>query len=825
MPDITIDGKSFEVEDGRTILAAARECGVYIPSICDHPDLPPFENLPLAERVYHGGVAYENEPIAPAALAELEGCGLCVVEVDGRDEPVRACRTKVTAGMSIRTDTEPLVRLRQQRLIPILARHPHACITCAQREGCSLEDCSSNTAREDRCCPQFHNCELRKVAEYLGVSENTPRFHHEGLPVVEDEPLFRRDFNLCINCARCVRVCNQVRGVEALGIVHSGGRLIVGSVGPSLTESECRYCGACVEVCPTGCLTDQNGQPTDRRQWLVPCVDTCAAGADVPAYIRAVAHGDYGRAAALIRESLPLPNVLGHICFHECETECRRGQLNDPIAICAIKRLAVREGDVEVLARAPEPADNGRKVAVVGAGPAGLSAAYFLRFKGYDVSVFDAAERAGGVPATAIPRYRLPREVLEKDVEFIRRSGVTIETGRAFSSAEEMTALVEDGFDALVVAVGLPSSKRIPIPGAELAGVRWGLEFLREAKDEKFVDLGANVVVVGGGNVAIDVAMTALRLSEGKSAVRLYCLESRGEMPAHGFEIEKAEAEGIELHLGWGPVEIVGDAGRVESISFQRCTSVFDERGNFAPRFDEGTKTSADATTVILAIGQAPSNSVPGARDGVFLAGDARGEGPFSVVDAVASGRTAAERIDKFLGGDGDVSLDLTGGGPPPSGWIGRVEGFAAMRRAAIPTADPSERRSHFGEIESDYTEEAARFEAGRCLQCDLRLSIGAVPLPPERWVAFARENVELAPEAEGVLILCGDDRKPTLIKGTTDIRATLEEKFTDGTVAAFFHWEEDGMYTKRESELIQQHLNQYGELPGGGDDELDDLF
>jgi len=827
MVEITIDGCVCAVEEGRTIMDAAYAGGVYIPAICHHPSLPPFENIPLAERVYRGDTAIENEAAGAGVITALEGCGLCVVSVDG-GEPVRACCTTVTAGMSVTTEREDLRQLRRERLSDILARHPHACITCAQREGCSLEDCSSNTAREDRCCPQFHNCELRKVSEYVGVPENTPRFQHPGLALPSGEPLFDRDFNLCIDCARCVRACNQVRGVEALGLVHNVGRLVVGSVAPTLAESECRFCGACVEVCPTGALSDKNGAG-DRESWLVPCTNTCAAGADVPGYIRAVAEGECGRAAALIRQALPLPGVLGHICFHECETECRRGRIDEPIAICAIKRHAVDRGDDFARASMPAPADNGRKVAVVGGGPAGLSASYFLRFKGYRVGVFDAAERAGGVPATAIPRHRLPADVMERDVEFIRELGVEIETGRVFEDGGEMSALLEDGYDALLVAVGLPASRTLDVAGNDLRGVHWGLDFLRSSSSSgagtgESIDTGDNVVVVGGGNVAIDVAMTALRLTGGTGSVRLFCLEGRDEMPAHDYEIRKAEAEGIEINPAWGPVAISGHSGAVESVTFRRCTSVFDDGGGFAPQYDDAVTDTAAATSVILAVGQAPSEAVPGPADGVFFAGDAAGKGPFSVVDAVASGRKAAAEIDRFLGGDGDVSIEVDPGDPPAQ-WIGRITGFASRARAVVPTEDPLKRRIDFREIEGAYTEDDARSEAARCLQCDLRLAIGAVQLPPERWLAFERELASRAPAVEGVLILADGEKKATLIKGTEDIRGALEEKLTDGVAAEWFMWEEDGMYTKRESELIQAHLNRYGEMPGGGGDELDDLF
>ncbi len=888
MISVTINGKPVEVEEGETIIAVAAANDVYLPSLCNHPDLPPFENLPPAPQVFRGETRHENEPPSDneSSIAPLEGCGLCVVEIAGRDGPVRACRTLVEAGMCIQAESETLTAIRREKLAGILARHPHACLTCAQREGCSLEDCSSNVPKEERCCTQFHNCELRKVAECVGIREDTPRYRSAQLPVLKNEPLFTRDFNLCIDCARCVRVCNQVRGVEALGLVYVGGRLVVGSIAPTLMESACKFCGACVEVCPTGCLTDSKPQTGAQEDWFVPCTHTCAAHVDVPSYIRHIAAGDFEGAAAVVWEKLPLANTLGHICFHLCEHECRRGQLDEPIAICALKRFAMAADNGVLLDKVASVPDSGRKVAIVGGGPAGLAAAFYLRWKGHAVTIFEAKPTLGGMPSSSIPDYRLPSKVLEKDIAIIRKMGVEVRTDCRLDTAEAMTGLLDQGFDAALVAVGLPKSKKILLAGSELNGVHWGLEFLETAKglsqngmsqaqqhscgtavsavgtqarhlchssEAEFksgttFDLGKRVIVVGGGNVAIDVAMTALRLAarvgtttqHGKDtgqrvdpchpgarpSVRLFCLESREEMPAHDFEIERAEEEGVEINAGWGPVAIRGKQGGVEAVEFQRCLSVFDEQRRFCPTFDEQQRTRAAADTVILAIGQVAPEGVPMEQEGVFLAGDISGvtAAGGSAIQAVASGRAAAERIDRYLGGDGIISFSL-GDHPAPNPRIGRDEGFAPKPRIAPPVADPEERCGDFQTIERTYAPDAAIAEAKRCLQCDLRLQIQRPALPPEKWIPFDRTGVVQVPAVEGVLVLSDADRRPVLIKGAEDIHAALLERLESSAEASFFLWEEDRMFTKRESELIQQHLKQYGEMPGGGDDELDDLF
>ena len=433
------------------------------------------------------------------------------------------------------------------------------------------------------------------------------------------------------------------------------------------------------------------------------------------------------------------------------------------------------------------------------------------------------ADSPGGMPALSIPTYRLPQAVLEKDIAVVTGLGVEIKTGHRLATADSTANLLAQGFDAVLIAVGLPYSKRINVEGSHLSGVHWGLEFLREVRAGTHFDLGNGVVVIGGGNVAIDVAMTALRLSG--TPVRLYCLEKREEMPAHEHEIARAEAEGIEINCGWGPKSILAAHGSARGVEFRRCIAVFDEHRQFSPTFDDQQGTTADASAVILAIGQTPPDDVPNEAASVFLAGDIAGKaGGGSAIEAVASGRAAAERIDRHLGGDGSVSLQLSEHAPATP-WIGREEAFAPRARVAIPCATPEQRRTSFCEIEATYRPKDAVAEAQRCLQCDLRLMIAQPPAPPERWLEFGQANAEQAPDAEGVLVLADADKKPIVIKGTESIRTALLEKLASSPEARFFLWEEDRMYTKRESELIQQHLQQYGELPGGGGDELDDLF
>ena len=829
---LTIDGKSVSAPENSTILEAAHLADIYIPTLCHHPDLPPAKGKMPAAAVFHGLDRIKN-----ALEQELAGCGLCVVEIKGQAEPVQSCVTPVQEGLVVTTDSVALKKIRQEKLMPILARHPHACLACAQAAGCSRTQCSSNVPEDERCCPKLNNCELQAVVQYVGMAGGTPRWIPTQQPVLDAEPLFVRDYNLCIGCTRCVRACEDLRGVGALGFVFDAqGRVQVGALAPTLAQSDCRFCTACVEVCPTGAIVDKRLPAGSREEVLVPCRSACPAGLDVPEYLRRIAAGRPDQASAVIRQRVPLPGVLGRVCVHPCEDKCRRGEVNEPLSICLLKRYAADVGEKpSTLKSSP----TGKKVAVVGAGPAGLSAGFFLAHKGHEVTVFDAEDRPGGMLRYGIPAFRLPEEVLETEIQDICDLGVQIKTGCKVKSLRELKS---QGFDAVFLSVGAQFARRLDIPGADLPNVLWGLDFLRAVRQGRPPRIKSRMLVVGGGNVAVDVALSALRL--GATQVEMVCLEKRLEMPAHAGEILGAEAEGVVIHNSWGPKEIRPDG----TVCCKACTRVFDEKGRFNPSYHDSKTQDFAADQVILAIGQtadlsfldegvkvstrqglivADEDTLATGEPGVFAGGDAV-KTPGAVVEAIAAGRQAAAAIDKYLGGDGDLDFSLAAT-DPPAPRLGRVEGFAGLARWAAGEREPAQRKTDFDEICLGLTSEQARQEAGRCLQCDLRLMIRPAPRPPEHVLALNQANIDSAPATEGVYVLFDAERRILAIKGVMDLKAGLSERLQGGSTAVFFEYEQDPMFSKAESERIQAYLQKHGAMPpgdgGAGGDDLDDLF
>jgi NADPH-dependent glutamate synthase beta subunit-like oxidoreductase len=840
---VKINGNTIECSEGMTILEAADLAGVYIPRLCYHPDLPSTGDVMLSESIYQGNSEIAGEK-SGVAIGEEAQCNLCLVQVEGMDKPVNSCITPVEEGMDIQTETPEVIRLRKKALSRILATHPHACLTCAQREGCSRTDCSSNVPVEERCCVLLGRCEIGKVSEYIGIPGDTPKYRPINLPVIKDDPLFNRDFNLCIGCLRCVRVCRDVRGADILGAAWKEDRVWVGTVKQGhLKEAECRFCGACIEVCPTGALLDKENVPQIDKDAPLPCVGSCPAGIDIPHYLKFISEGRYKEALEVIRSRVPFPGILGYVCFHPCEDVCRRGEIDQAVAICSLKRFVADEVPLDELTSVKKNPDSGKRVAIVGSGPAGLTAAYYLNISGHQVDIFDENEKPGGMLRHGIPAYRLPDHVLDRELDVLKKSGIDFNMNHEIGEDYGIEQLKSAGYDAILIAVGTSASKMIDIENIDSQGVYPALDFLRSAKFDNKPVLSGKVIVIGGGNVAIDAAMTSFRL--GAQSVTLVCLESREEMPAHEWEIAQAEEEGIEIVNSLGPMRFVSGNGRVSSIYFKKCTRVFDEQGRFNPAYDEDDVVKIDADFVVIAIGQETrgdivnyirqkqnaagnlieiDNGFATGIEGVFAAGDAV-KGPSSVVEAIAAGRKAAEAIDKYLGGGGLMETEPAFTGKDDPRLESGPEAILRGRRTA-KIADPAARKKEFRVIEETLEETAARFEAERCLQCHLRQQITPIILPPEVWLSFDMENVEKVPETEGVFQLLDTDKKIIKIKGTTNLRKDLLESLENPGNSVYFEWEEDPMYTKRESELIQQYLQEHGEMPGGGaDDDLDDLF
>jgi len=837
---LKINGNPVECPEGTAILEAADSAGIYIPRLCYHPDLPPTGDVMLSERVYQGNSEIVSEK-SNVAVGEDAHCNLCLVQVEGMDKPVNSCITPAEKGMIIQTETSEVIGLRKQALSKILANHPHACLTCAQKEGCSRTDCSTNVPVEERCCVLLGRCEIGKVSEFIGIPVDTPKYRPENLPVIKNDPLFDRDYNLCIGCLRCVRVCRNVRKADILGAAWKNNRVWVGSLKEGgLKEAECRFCGACVEVCPTGALLDKEDAPSVNRDAPLPCVGGCPAGIDIPRYLRLISMGRCKEALEVIRSRVPFPGILGYVCFHPCEDVCRRGNIDQAVAICSLKRFVADEIPLEELPPANRQPDSGKKVAVIGSGPAGITAAYYLSILGHQVDIYDNSEKPGGMLRHGIPSYRLPDEVLDKELGVLKDLGINFKMNHGIGKGYGIPELKSDGYDAILIAVGTSASKMIDIENINLDGIYPALDFLRSARFRKEPELNGKAVVIGGGNVAVDSAMTALRL--GAESVRLVCLESRKEMPAHKWEIAQAEEEGVEIINSWGPKEFKSDNGRISAVEFKKCVRVFDEQGRFDPHYDENTTKKLSADFVIVAIGQEPrgeiihhikksqdysgtllkvDNEFNTGVESVFAAGDIV-KGPSSVVEAIAAGRKSAEAIDKYLGGNGLTEIEpvLTEADNPKL----ETGPEAILReRQTGKIADPAIRKKEFCLIEETLEESTAKLEAERCLQCHLRQQITPVVLPPEQWLSFEAKNMETVPETGGVFQLLDSDKKVIKIKGTTNLRQDLIENLENPGSAVYFKWEEDPMYTKRESELIQKHLQEFGEMPGGGED--DDLF
>ncbi len=478
---------------------------------------------------------------------------------------------------------------------------------------------------------------------------------------------------------------------------------------------------------------------TCKKLVFTPCHHTCPAETDAEGYILLIGEKRFDEAAAVVMETNPLPGTLGRVCYHPCEKRCRRGDVDEPIAICALKRFAGDNSDFDkvksylpVIDTLPQ---KGSRVAIVGSGPAGLTAAYYLARLGYKPVVFEALNVTGGMLRVGIPDYRLPQDVLDKEIERIKSFGVEIKTGVRFGQDVKFETLTKDGYKALLIATGAHGDMRLGVPGEELAGVFSGVKYLRELNLGNAPELGGKTLVIGGGNVAIDAARSALR--SGCGDVTIVYRRTRNEMPASPWEIDEAEKEGIKFEFLTAPESVTGDS-KVNGLKCIRMKlGAADESGRRRPVPVEGSEFTIGCESVIAAIGQAqdlkfePEEGVNANRNGtitadekystsragVFACGDAV-TGPESAIAAIAAGRGAAAAIHEFCGGKTE-DFDLLKAKVSIERKRPELE-EGEKKRIGIPELGVAERKCGFKEVEGVLSLEAALEEAGRCLRCSL---------------------------------------------------------------------------------------------------------
>ena len=578
-------------------------------------------------------------------------------------------------------------------------------------------------------------------------------------------------FAIC-NCN--VNVCNALRTSQLFNTPNMSRSAYVARVEPE----NCVACGRCVEYCPAGAvklgqkLCTKDGpveyprhELPDAVKWgpekwdvdyrdknrincydtgTAPCKTACPAHIAVQGYLKLSAQGRYTEALALIKKNNPFPAVCGHICNRRCEDACTRGTIDQAVAIDEVKKFIARkdlESDHRYIPPKIIPKVEGEfseKIAIIGAGPAGLSCAYYLAEKGYRPVVFEKNDQPGGMLRYGIPSFKLEKDVIDAEIEILRLMGVEIRCGVEVGRDITIPQLRQDGYKAFYIAIGCQGGRKAGIPGEDSADVMTAVDFLRTVGGNEGFRVEGKTVVVGGGNVAIDVARTASRC--GAESVSMLCLEPREKMPASREEIAEAEEEGITIQCGWGPKEIHTENGRVTGITFQRCVSVWDETGRFAPKYDENDTITLPCSRVFLSIGQsiqwggllegssvelgrgsgavADSLTYQTSEPDIFVGGDVY-TGPKFAIDAIAAGKQGAISIHRFV--QPNTSLTI---GRNRNDFIELdkknilVENYDTSARQ-IPGLDDSIDHKHsFRDARLTFTEEQVKAETARCLSC-----------------------------------------------------------------------------------------------------------
>lgn len=578
-------------------------------------------------------------------------------------------------------------------------------------------------------------------------------------------------FAIC-NCN--VNVCYALRTSQLFNTPNMSRSAYVAKV----TKESCVACGKCVEVCPAGavklgqklCRKDgsevtypKHPLPSEQKwgphMWsedyrdrnrincydtgTAPCKTACPAHIAVQGYLKLAAQGRFKDALALIKQDNPFPAVCGRVCNRRCEDACTRGTIDSAVAIDEVKKFIAQldlDADNRYIPEKIVPSTKGyfdEKIAIIGGGPAGLSCAYYLALKGYKPVVFEKNEKCGGMLVYGIPSYKLEKSVVQAEIDVIKEMGVEIKTGIEVGKDITIDELRKQGYKAFYLAIGCQGSRKAGIEGEDVKGVMSAVDFLKEAGTKESFPINGEVVVIGGGNVAIDVARTSVRT--GKNKVSMYCLEGENEMPASDEEVAEAKEEGIEVNCGWGPKKILTENGEVTGIVLKRCTSVKNAEGRFAPEYDENDTITVECKHVFLSIGQSTvwgglikdsGIEVDGVRikadpltyqttaPDIFVGGDVY-TGPKFAIDAIAAGREGAISIHRFVQ-------------PHSSLTIGRnrrdfkeldkadlsVSGYDTEKRQ-IPGMDSSiDHKRSFRDAHLVMTEEQVKKETARCLSC-----------------------------------------------------------------------------------------------------------
>lgn len=579
-------------------------------------------------------------------------------------------------------------------------------------------------------------------------------------------------FAIC-NCN--VNVCYALRTSQLFNTPNMSRSAYIAKV----EKQNCVACGKCVEACPAGAvklgqkLCDKEGceitypriplpgdQPWGEHMWshnyrdtnrincydtgTAPCKTACPAHIGIQGYLQLAKEGRYEDALALIKKDNPLPAVCGHVCNRRCEDACTRGTIDEAVAIDEVKRfIAERDLNAETrfIPKKTIPSLKGgfkEKIAIIGAGPAGLSCAYFLALTGYKPTIFEKNAEPGGMLRYGIPSYKLEKDLLAAEIDVIRQLGVEIRCGVEVGKDVTIEDLREQGYKGFYAAIGCQRGRKPGISGENAEGAYTAVDFLRKAGGSESFQLEGDVVVVGGGNVAIDAARVSSRCSDAK--ISMFCLETREKMPASNEEIEEALEEGIELNCGWGPKEILEEDGHVRGIVFKKCTRVFDAQGRFSPEYDENDTVTVPCRHVIFSVGQAidwghmldnlhvelrPNGGALAnkltyqtSEPDIFVGGDVY-TGPKFAIDAIAAGREGAVSLHRYVHENCTLTI-----GRNRRDFIEldkeniKVETYDSSSRQIPPKADVKEQAKTFRDLSQSLSEEQVKKETSRCLSC-----------------------------------------------------------------------------------------------------------